>query len=144
MKKHILSGRRGQAMAELAVTIMVFFMFLLALADIVRIYNTWMTMQFAVNEGARWGSLGNTTTGLGREDSIRQHIAARMNQFNMPISAGDVVIDPPGAPNIPLALYRVSVSRNLPVSPVTAAVLGITGNNTSRVSAEVMTRNENF
>ena len=71
MKQHSTRNKKGQATIEMAFTMLFFLVALFVLADLTRITYNWMVLQFAVNEGARFGSLGRTDSACDQNADIR-------------------------------------------------------------------------
>ena len=65
MRLRVLSkfkeGERGQALAEFGIIAVVFFMFTFGIMDGARLFQSWMTVQHASREGARYAITGLAT-----------------------------------------------------------------------------------
>jgi hypothetical protein len=55
---------RGQTLAEFALAAPLFFLLVFGFVDMARLYQSWVTIQHAAREGARYGVTGRTDCGL--------------------------------------------------------------------------------
>lgn len=74
-RSHRRWGERGQALVEFAVVSVVFFMLVFGIFDMARLFQSWVTVEHASREGARYAITGqiNCTeypTGSHRDDCI--------------------------------------------------------------------------
>jgi hypothetical protein len=53
-------GERGQTLAEFALAAPIFFLLVFGVVDMARLYQSWVTIQHAAREGARYGVTGRT------------------------------------------------------------------------------------
>lgn len=88
------SSEQGATLVETAVSFVPFFILTYGLVFFINWAYTTMTLQFALNETARWASLGqkltdpNTGQPASRERSIELKLAQNLNKFGM--TDGDV------------------------------------------------------
>jgi hypothetical protein len=72
------NGReRGQTLAEFAIAAPIFFLLVFGFVDVARLYQSWVTIQHAAREGARYGVTGRTDCNIAtptREACI-EHVA---------------------------------------------------------------------
>jgi hypothetical protein len=59
---------RGQAIVEFALVSMVFFMLVFGIIDFGRLFHSWVTVQHAAREGARYGITGRTDCDIASDD----------------------------------------------------------------------------
>ena len=141
-------GQKGQSTVELALTILIFLAMMVVLADMVKICYEWVSLQFAVNEGARFGSLGETSGSLDREASIEAkvvEIAGNLGVSNVTVSFVDDTGG--GTPGAPLTFYRLQAQTPVSLNPVSNLLLSFVGNYANQVynvTAETLIRNEPF
>ena len=69
-----LTGRRGQATIEMAFALLIFAIFMLIITDMLRIGYSWITLQYAVNEGARIASLEQGLSSGGRIAAVQSRV----------------------------------------------------------------------
>jgi Flp pilus assembly protein TadG len=138
--------RRGQAVVEAAIVLVVLVALLAGLLDVTRLWMAQQAIQAGARAGARLGATGRRLGGLDREASIKQAV---IDEARHGLAASEVVVEHldaatgsrgagPGGPNDvvvvrvvhPVALY----------SPWLAPLLG--GSHPARAQAAV--RNEDF
>jgi hypothetical protein len=68
---------RGQALAEFALIAPVFFILIFGIIDVARLYHSWVTIQGAAREGARYGVTGRADCEIATSDRLAciEHIA---------------------------------------------------------------------
>lgn len=95
-----LKNQRGQAMIDIAFTLLAFMAYFAVMVDVIKIAYTWTALQYSVNYGARYSStgaqqLGSMGTPYSRiqsvENTIRNTATALMVNLNSP---GGVQIKP--------------------------------------------------
>ena len=137
MTKRVRLGQKGQGAVEFALTVLIFLAFMVVLSDMVRICYNWVCLQYAVNEGARFGSLGQTSADITKKVT---DIASSLGVKNAQVSVGDLG-------STPLSFSRLEASTDITLNPVSDLILGITGKYNSKpyhVTADTMVRNEPF
>lgn len=80
-----ISCQKGQGAIEFAMALIVFLAFMFVMTDMVRICLNWVSLQYAVNEGARFGSLISSD----RDSSITsrvQEIAAHLGMTGVNVT----------------------------------------------------------
>ena len=147
MRNNLRNSERGQATVELALTIFIFLAFILVLADMVRICYHWVSLQYAVNEGARFASLGSTTGELDRSASIEAKIvevAADLGVQDVSVTFQDDTGG--GSAGTPLSFLKVQAMTPVTLNPLSGLLLKISGNYSGiyDVFAETYIRNEAF
>jgi len=63
-------GESGQAIVEFALVSMVFFLFVFGIIDFSRLFQSWVTVQHAAREGARYGVTGRTDCNIASPDRL--------------------------------------------------------------------------
>jgi hypothetical protein len=63
-------SERGQALVEFAMVSIVFFMMVFGLIDFARLFESWVTVQHAAREGARYALTGRTDCDIAEDDRI--------------------------------------------------------------------------
>ena len=72
------AGERGQVIAEMAVVSIVFFMLVLGIVDGARLFQSWVAVQHASREGARFAITGATTcTGYSTREACIKYAAKK-------------------------------------------------------------------
>ena len=61
-------GESGQAVVEFALVAMVFFMLVFGIIDFSRFFHSWVTVQHAAREGARYGLTGRVDCDIASDD----------------------------------------------------------------------------
>ncbi len=61
---------RGQALVEFALVAMVFFLLVFGIIDFARFFQSWVTVQHAAREGARYGVTGRTDCDIASDDRL--------------------------------------------------------------------------
>lgn len=139
-------NRRGQAAVEFTLAFVIFIVFMIVLSDMVRICHRWVSLQYAVNEAARYGSLGSTGPG-GRDAAIEQKVVDIADSLGV---HGVVVtfLDDAGSasPGAPLTFYRLVAQTPVILNPLSSYVMAVTGDISGeyQVTAEAVIRNEPF
>ncbi len=143
MKANRLSKTKGQSTVEFAFAIVFFIGFMLTIADIARICYTWAGLQFAVNEGARWGSVQN---GISSTTDLKNKIIAKGQELRVTINSNDITIYYPAGSRTSLGYFTVAATSTVTLTPFSGLLLSVAGNHsgTYRVAAETLIRNENF
>ncbi|MEX2225288.1 MAG: TadE family protein [Dehalococcoidia bacterium] len=99
MQTNVRSSRRrrrrerGQTLAEFALVAPIFFLLVFGFIDMARLYQSWVTIQHAAREGARYGVTGRADCNIAsptREACI-EHVARTQTEgLNNP--AGDLTV----------------------------------------------------
>jgi hypothetical protein len=63
-------GEKGQAMVEFAMASMLFFLLVFGIIDFSRLFQSWMTVQHAAREGARYGITGRSDCDVAEDDRL--------------------------------------------------------------------------
>jgi len=61
---------RGQALVEFALVAMVFFLLVFGIIDFARFFHSWVTVQHAAREGARYGVTGRSDCDIASDDRL--------------------------------------------------------------------------
>jgi Flp pilus assembly protein TadG len=83
----------GQALAEFAIIAPLFFLLIFGFVDMARMYQSWVTIQHAAREGARYGVTGRTDCASGpqtRVDCIEYVAREQTDGLNNP--QGDLTV----------------------------------------------------
>ena len=83
----------GQALAEFAIIAPLFFLLIFGFVDMARMYQSWVTIQHAAREGARYGVTGRTDCAGGpqtRVDCIEYIARLQTDALNDPV--GDLTV----------------------------------------------------
>ena len=141
--KRRLCGTKGQSAVEFVFMITIFFAFLFALFDMAQICYNWSALQYSVNEGSRFGSIGNQTTA-----AISAHVRATAASLRIPAPAIQIL----DFNNVPIAnqgsnpsvFFKLRADNVVNLNPVSAIMLALMGNrsDTYNVRAETVIRNE--
>lgn len=141
--KQRLSGAKGQATVEFAFIVLIFFAFLFALFDMARICYNWSALQYSVNEGSRFGSIGNRNTA-----AISAQVNATAASLRIPAPAIQI-LDFNNVPIVnqgsnPLVFFKLRADNVVNLNPVSAMMLALMGNRGGiyNVRAETVIRNE--
>ncbi len=140
MKLKAYSSRQnGQAAVEFALSVLIFLAFLLVLGDMGRICYNWVGLQYAVNEGARFGSLGNSSGAIASKVTT---VAGGLGIKNVDVSFADSAGG--ATPGAPLTFYKLIGQTTVTLNPLSALLTKITGNNSGNyiVNVQALTRNE--
>ncbi len=136
-----LRNSRGQAIAELAFTFAILSFMFLGFLDFSRIFYTQLATEFAINEGARYGSLGTTQGPFTRVESIKNRTQKVAERFGIQIDSIRVsasqVEDSAGQPG---EFFSIEVDERVDLGPVLSHMAGSFINVNSYVEA----RNEFF
>ena len=134
------SNQKGQATVEMALATIVFAALMLVLGDTVGICYNWVCLQYAVNEGARFGSLGKTSSEITNQvTTVAQALGVRTAvAVSFKDSAGG------NTPGAPLTFTNLTAQTNVTLNPVSSVILQITGSHPVNylVTAQALTRNE--
>ena len=125
---------------------LVFFAFMIVLTDMVRICYNWVSLQYAVNEAARFGSLGSSGGG-SRASAITDKvvdIAGRLGVHDVDVSFTDEAGG--GTPGGGLSFYELQAQTLIVLNPISGVIFRITGDfsGTYEVTAKTIIRNEPF
>jgi Flp pilus assembly protein TadG len=63
-------GESGAALVEFAMVAMVFLLFVFGIVDFARAYQSWVTVQHAAREGARYGVTGRTDCDIASDNRL--------------------------------------------------------------------------
>lgn len=134
-----LRCRRGQATIEFTFAFLFFFAFLLIMTDMLRVCYNWITLQYAVNEGARFASLGQGMAGLSRDASIE----ARVIEAAGNLGVNNVTVD---ITNDSLSISEVAATTTVNLTPFSEIVLNFGGgyDRNYDVVARTAVRNESL
>ena len=128
-------GKKGQGTVEFALAVFVFFALMLVLIDMVRISYNWVSLEYAVNEAARIGSVSASTTDVQAEVV---EIASRLgvNTENITFSTGGSASSS--------GFYELQAQVPIVLNPLSGLLLKIAGNYDRNwtVTAETLIRNE--
>ena len=140
--KPFASDQKGQATAELALTIPIFLAFMLVLGDMVGICYNWVCLQYAVNEGARFGSLGKSS------GSIEAKVADVARALGVKTEVAVSLTDSVGGstPGAPLTFSYLIAQTTIRLNPLSNLFLQVAGDYSGNyvVTAQALTRNEPF
>lgn len=130
--------QKGQATIEYAFAAIAFFAFLLIITDMVRIGYSWTTLQFAVNEGARYASLGQSG-GSNRSSEIEGKVIAVASSLGVNGVSVNFINDS-------VSISEVEASTTINLNPLSNIVLNFGGNydRTYQIVANTAVRNEAF
>ena len=130
-------AQKGQATIEYAFAALFFFAFLLFITDMVHIGYSWVTLQFAVNEGARYASLGQS--GGNRSSEIE----AKVIEVASGLGVNDVSVN---FINDSISISEVEASTTINLNPLSDVILNFGGNynRTYQIVANTAVRNEAF
>jgi len=131
----------GQALAEFALIAPIFFLLVFGLIDTARLYQSWVTIQHAAREGARYGVTGRTDcTGYSGAQTRPNCIeyTARLRSDNLANSATDLDVsvrnwqypsyaDPPTANSPGDQCDALEVQIDYAFSPSTPIISNIIG-----------------
>jgi hypothetical protein len=86
-------GERGQTLAEFALAAPIFFLLVFGFVDMARLYQSWVTIQHAAREGARYGVTGreDCELTLPSRTACIEHIARAQTQ-GLHDSDGDLTV----------------------------------------------------
>ncbi len=136
-----LRSQKGQAALEVAFAILLFLGAMTVMTDMVRICHRWVSLQYAVNEGGRYGSLGPRNGKTDIEAKIHevasqigiQGVSVHFKDESGSMTAGD-----------PLTFLHLSAQAPVVLTPISALLMQFTGDysGTYSVTAETLTRNE--
>jgi TadE-like protein len=139
--------RKGQALAETALTFIFFMLLVFGVIDFARLFYVQMTMQHALREAARFAATGNHMTNsagvtLSRTNSILQ--VAQQNAMGIPLNSIQFYSlnygsNSPGGPS-----DTETISINCYVQLLTPFLSLYFTNGVYHFSASVMYRNEPF
>jgi hypothetical protein len=132
-------GERGQTLAEFAIVAPIFFLLVFGFVDMARLYQSWVTIQHAAREGARYGVTGredcNVTT--PSRTACIEHVARTQTQ-GLTDSDGDLTVgyrswaypgyaDPPADDNAGAQCDALEVNIGYDFSPATPLIGRIIG-----------------
>ncbi len=120
---------RGAFMAEAAVSVGLLFFIIFAFSELGVFLYRQLTLQYLVNDTARWASLGEVTEIRNSisfrhytADQVKDHLRLAAGKYNIGISVNDIhlcpVTDPTCTTSIPLqkdAIFSLRVTRNFPL-----------------------------
>jgi hypothetical protein len=132
-------GERGQTLAEFALAAPIFFILVFGFIDMARLYQSWVTIQHAAREGARYGVTGRTdcnVTTPTREACIEH--AARTQTGGLHDPTGDMTVgfrswdyptyaDPPvdDSPGDQCDALEVNIGYDFtPATPILGNIIG--------------------
>ncbi len=69
-RRHAVQRQAGQALAEFAMVLPVLVLLIFGLVDTSRLYQSWVTMQHAAREGARYGVTGRIDCAAASPDRL--------------------------------------------------------------------------
>ena len=123
-------NRKGQGTVEFALSFVVFLAFMIILSDMVRICYTWGTLQHAINEGARLGSVNPAVI-------VQNEVQAMANSFGI----GTVTVTSSTEPG---GFIRWTATKSITLIQPSPLILAITGtyNTQYNVTATTLIRNE--
>ena len=135
----MILNERGQSMVELALVIVIFLAVILVLGDMVRICYNWVSLQYAVNEAARLGSVDQDSSAVSAKITT---ITDTFGVRNVTVSfLNDQGSATPGAA---LSFFTLTARTPVVLNPVSGVILSITGDysGTYNVAAQTVIRNE--
>lgn len=138
-----LKNQRGQGTVEMAFAIVFLLIFMFPVVDLTKIAYNWLGLQYAVNEGARVGSI----TTVNRENTIRTKVTDIASSLNIsPITVTFTDEEGGATAGASLEFYTLSAYRDVPISNLTSFFAKMFGNygGTYRVLARMTIRNEPF
>ena len=118
--KRKLAHQRGQATIEMAFALLIFGIFMLIITDMLRIGYSWITLQYAVNEGARIASLEQGFDSGGRIAAIQSRVvdvATALGINNVSVSVDDST-----------SVAEVEATATVNLTPFSDLVLNFGGN----------------
>ena len=132
MKGRFPFNRKGQGAVEFAISFIVFLAFMVVLTDMVRICYNWVCLQYAVNEGARLGSVDSTVDIKAKVSSIAAGLG--LNTTNLTVTTD----------SSPGVLNELQATEPITLNPVSSLIYGITGtySQSYNVTATTIIRNE--
>lgn len=142
-------GQKGAAMVELALTIIIFMVFMLGFCEFFRVCKAWATIQVAVNEAGRSALIGfNPGAGLTREEVVEDFVRDKAAELGEVVSTvqyldndGDVLVDT-AQPGI---FWHIRAQAVLVPNPAALAIFNAVGfANMYTVTGQTMVRNEPF
>ena len=114
----------GQVVVESALAMTMFLMAIIGLLDFGRAFFAWQTLSVVAREGARWGIVHGSESGLTKQDAEAQGALWVANQFQTTLPANSTVTFTwPAGNNDPGSSVRVTVKA--PYTSV-APILGNT------------------
>ena len=148
MKSRLSLDNKGQATIEIAITILFFLVTLFVLGDLARIGYNWMILQYAVNEGARLGSMGKTDPACSGSPDVRscsienkvKDVASNLGVDNVTVEFGST-----GAGGS-LDFFTLVASQKLTINSFTGLFLQIAGahGGVYTIKTGTVVRNEPF
>ena len=148
MKPIALRHKKGQATIEFAFALAFVAAFLLALTDMTRIFYNWMVLQYATNEGARYGSLGATSSdGTTREQAISNLVTQTAQNLGITLCSVTLTDEGGGSSaGAPSTFFTLKTTSDLTLSPLTGLLLAAVGDygGTYSMTAVTVIRNEPF
>ena len=147
MTRRMAQNSKGQATVEFVLAFVLFLTFMVVLADMTRVCYNWVSLQYAVNEGARFGSLGLTSGGLDHQTSVQNKVISVARSLGVQ-GVGVSFSDAQGrnTTGAPLTFFRLKAQKTVTLNPVSDLILKISGDyhGDYTVTAESITRNEPF
>ena len=115
----LLKGKRGQAMVEFAIVVILFFAFLFVFIDMMKIAYVWLSVQYSVNKTIRWGR-PNTYT----EEAISEKITGIAGSLGVDLGG-----EAGGAVNVTADSRRIEIEiqKDVEISPLSGMLLQFMG-----------------
>lgn len=91
-KKRRSLSQTGATIIEAAIITPVFFLIILGVVDLARLSYTQTTLQYALSQTSRWGSLRQGSGGATREELIMNHIKKSAGEFGVKVEDSDIYL----------------------------------------------------
>ncbi|GEM_PF-1847360 len=137
----------GQAAVESAFSLLFFLAFLLVLADVSRICYNWVCLQYAINEAARYGSLGKKDGHENREQAIEKKVEDKAEELGLrDVKVTMIDKDGGATAGLPMTFYRLQAETKVKLTPLSEILAQLAGDVSGnwRVTVETLVRNEPF
>jgi Flp pilus assembly protein TadG len=113
---------RGQSLVEFAITLPIFFMLVFGVIDGGRLAFTVVTLDYAVQEGARYAALPST----GSTSAVQDYVVANANFLNVAAGSVDVQVNS-GAKAYTARINgdRLTVTTSYTYQPIITSMFGL-------------------
>lgn len=111
---------RGQVAVESALAVTAFMLLLFGILDFGRAFWTWQTLAVVAREGARWGIVHGSDSGVSKKDAESQGASWLQSEFGKTLPAkAKVTFSWPDGSNDPGDAVRVTIQSDYqPATPL--------------------------